>query len=106
MGIRGAKARGGLSMRSCKLINQYTMKGKIFRQHGLLLFALRLWLALPQLLFSQSNIQIDVTVRDVETKEALADVTVRFQGTSIATATDDQSQFALEVPQAGILPLT
>ncbi|HIY74769.1 MAG TPA: TonB-dependent receptor plug domain-containing protein, partial [Candidatus Sphingobacterium stercorigallinarum] len=82
------------------------MKGKIFRQHGLLLFALGLWLAVPQLLFSQSNIQIDGTVRDVETKEALADVTVRFQGTSIATATDDQGQFTLEVPQAGILLLT
>lgn len=93
-------------MMSCKLINQYTMKGKIFRQHGLLLFALGLWLAVPQLLFSQSNIQIDGTVRDVETKEALADVTVRFQGTSIATATDDQGQFTLEVPQAGILLLT
>src|SRR5690606_8932855 len=69
-------------------------------------FALGLWLAVPQLLFSQSNIQIVGTVRDLETKEALADVTVRFQGTSIATATDDQGQFTLEVPQAGILLLT
>lgn len=67
---------------------------------GLFLFAF------PWLSLAQEGITVVGTVRDVETKEVLADVTIRDQGGSAATATDDNGYFELQIPQAGNLMFT
>lgn len=70
-------------------------------------FAVILFLsAVPLLAFPQQEIPVEGTVRDVETKEVLADVTVRYAGSSIATATDEEGHFQLQLPKAGTLVFT
>ncbi|WFB62817.1 TonB-dependent receptor [Sphingobacterium sp. WM] len=81
------------------------MKGTAFRKRsfirslGILLF---LFIQGNQL-YAQTSIQIEGTIRDTETKEVLVGVTIRFLNSNIATSTDDQGKFSIEVPKAGTL---
>ena len=83
------------------------MRAIIFRKYAPLKIVVGLiLLAFPILSLAQDRFAVSGTVRDVETKEVLVDVTVRYQGSSIATATDDNGYFELELPGAGTLLLT
>jgi len=81
------------------------MKGTAFRKRsfirslGILLF---LFIQGNQL-YAQTSIQIEGTIRDTETKEVLVGVTIRFLNSNIATSTDEQGKFSIEVPKSGTL---
>jgi len=54
-------------------------------------------------LYAQGGFTIKGTIRDSETKEFLPGVTIRFLNSNIASSSDDQGRFELELPKAGTL---
>ncbi|VTQ04728.1 TonB-dependent receptor plug domain-containing protein [Sphingobacterium daejeonense] len=54
-------------------------------------------------LWAQSGFKIEGTIRDAETKEILPGVTIRFVNSNIATSSDDQGRFELDLPNSGKL---
>lgn len=81
------------------------MKGTLFWK-SILFKSLSILLILfisVHVLFAQSGFKIEGTIRDAETKEILQGVTIRFVNSNIATSSDDQGRFELELPNSGKL---
>jgi len=81
------------------------MKITFFQKHTMVLrVSIVLLLVLGNFpVFAQNALRVEGIIRDSETTEVLSGVTVRFQNSSIATSSDENGYFQLELPSKGKL---
>ena len=81
------------------------MKIIFFQKHTMFLrVSIMLLLIMGNLsAFAQKELRVEGIIRDSETAEVLSGATIRFQNSSIATSSDDNGYFLLELPGKGKL---
>ncbi len=88
--------------------NHKNMKESIYRKNLMVktlgLFLLLLIRSFP--MQAQTGIKVDGTVVDSETSEPISGATIRLLNSTIATSTNDNGNFELELPKAGTLVIS